>query len=105
MASKVRAVLSRMSGASDQDNQAAGVSSAVEPCAGCGEETAVGSVFFSDRHTIRHDDGRQTFLCTLCDARIRSSRRGRRLTDAEVRTIVENDTLAAFAWTSGGQGS
>lgn len=29
-----------------------------EPCASCGEETAVGSVFFSDRHAVELADGR-----------------------------------------------
>ena len=79
--------------------------SADERCIACGEKTAVGSVFFSDRHTIAHDDGSKAYLCTLCDARIRSSKRGRRLTDAEVQRIVETDSMAAIAWSSGGQGS
>jgi hypothetical protein len=69
-----------------------------EPCLGCGEETAVGSVFFSDRHTIEHTDGQRTYLCTLCDSPIRSSRKGRRLTDKEVRNIVENGSIVALGW-------
>jgi hypothetical protein len=78
-------------------------SSATEPCLGCGEETAVGSVFFSDRHTAEHSDGPRTYLCTLCDARIRSSRKGKRLTDAEVRDIVANGSMAAISWARGGR--
>jgi hypothetical protein len=74
---------------------------ASEPCASCGEETAVGSVFYSDRHLVRHADGRQTPLCTLCDARIRSSRRGARLTEDEVRNVVENGSIAMITWTGG----
>ena len=77
-------------------------SSAREPCLGCGEETAVGSVFFSDRHTVEHADGTWTYLCTLCDARIRSSRRGKRLTDEEVRDIVENGSMGAISWAGRG---
>jgi hypothetical protein len=80
------------------------VSSANEPCLACREETAVGSVFYSDRHAIAHTDGRRSYLCTLCDARIRSSKRGRRLTDEEVRNIVENGSMAAIAWSGGGWG-
>jgi hypothetical protein len=74
-----------------------------EPCIGCGEETAVGSVFFSDRCTVEHADGTRTYLCTLCDARIRASRKGVRLTDEEVRDIVENGSLAAISWAGGGR--
>ena len=87
------------------DQTSTPATSAEERCIACGEETAVGSVFFSDRHTIAHEDGAKTYLCTLCDARIRSSRRGRRLTDAEVQRIVETGSMAAIAWSSGGQGS
>jgi hypothetical protein len=78
-------------------------SSATEPCVGCGEETVVGSVFFSDRHTVEHANGAQTYLCTLCDAHIRSSRKGRRLTDEEVRSVVENGSMAAISWAGGGR--
>ena len=83
-------------------------SSAREPCLGCGEETAVGSIFFSDRHTVEHSDGTRAYLCTLCDARIRSSRKGMRLTDEEVRDIVENGSWPVERvevlrrWTEGG---
>jgi hypothetical protein len=76
---------------------------AKEPCVGCGEETAVGSIFYSDRHGIEHDGGRRSFLCALCDARVRSSRRGTALTDEEVRRMVENGSIAGIAW-SGGAG-
>jgi len=74
---------------------------AKEPCIGCGEETTVGSIFYSDRHVVDHADGRQTLLCSLCDARVRASRQGKRLTDDEVRTIVENGSIAAIAWSGG----
>jgi len=69
-----------------------------EPCSGCGEETATGSVFFSDRHAIEQADGRRAYLCALCDSRIRSSRKGRQLTDHEVRSIVENGSAIALGW-------
>ena len=76
--------------------------SAAEPCLGCGEETAVGSVFFSDRRTVEQSDGTRAYLCTLCDARIRSSRKGMRLTDEEVRDIVENGSMGAISWAGRG---
>lgn len=72
-----------------------------ELCVGCGEETAVGSIFYSDRRPIIATDGRRTYLCTLCDARIRSSGRRRRLTEAEVRNIVANGSMAFIAWSGG----
>ena len=68
-----------------------------EPCLGCGEETAVGSVFFSDRRIVERADGRM-YLCSLCDAAVRLSRRGRRLTDEEVRNLVENGSAIGTAW-------
>ena len=71
---------------------------AAEPCSGCGEETAAGSVFFSDRHAIEQADGRRAYLCALCDSRIRSSRKGRPLTAQEVRSIVENGSAIALTW-------
>ncbi len=76
--------------------------SAREPCVGCGEETAVGSVFFSDRFAVPGKDGAPSYLCSICDARVRSSRKGRRLTDEEVANAVRNGSAAAIAWSSGG---
>jgi hypothetical protein len=76
--------------------------SAAEPCLGCEEETAVGSVFFSDRRTVEQSDGTRAYLCTLCDARIRSSRKGTRLTDEEIRNVVENGSMGAISWAGRG---
>jgi len=36
----------------------------LEPCVACGEETAVGSVFYSDRHDARLPDGTPGYLCS-----------------------------------------
>jgi hypothetical protein len=75
---------------------------ALEPCAGCGEETATGSVFFSDRSLVNRSDRSTAYLCTLCDSRIRASRRGHRLSDEEVRKVVENGNAAGLLWGSQG---
>jgi hypothetical protein len=56
-----------------------------EPCLACGEETAVGSVFFSDRHVVDGADGTRAYLCSTCVARIRSAGHGDRLVG--VRTV------------------
>jgi hypothetical protein len=45
----------------------------VEPCLGCGEETAIGSVFFSDRKVIEDPDGTRSYLCSSCVGRLRSA--------------------------------
>ncbi|HEV8402808.1 MAG TPA: hypothetical protein VGQ31_07210 [Candidatus Limnocylindrales bacterium] len=75
---------------------------AKDPCAGCGEETASGSIFYSDRHLVERTDGQRSFLCSSCDSRIRATGKGRRLTDDEVRNTVENGSAAAYLWGSGG---
>ena len=43
-----------------------------EPCVSCGEETAVGSIFYSDRNKAQLPDGTSGFLCSACVQRIRS---------------------------------
>ena len=44
-----------------------------EPCVSCGEETAIGSLFYFDRHTVENPDGTRAYLCSACIARIRSA--------------------------------
>jgi hypothetical protein len=43
-----------------------------EPCLICGEETAVGSVFYSDRSDARLPDGTPGYLCSECVRNLRS---------------------------------
>jgi hypothetical protein len=43
----------------------------LEPCEACGEETAVGSVFFSDRVEGNTPEGRKYFVCSECRKRVR----------------------------------
>ncbi len=72
----------------------------LEPCAGCGEETAVGSIFFSDRRTIEHPDGSSIFLCTLCDQRIAAARHGQTLDDEDLRRLTDRGAVSAMVWGS-----
>jgi hypothetical protein len=51
---------------------------------------------------VEHSDGTRAYLCTLCDARIRSSQKGMRLTDEEVRDIVESGSMGAISWAGRG---
>jgi len=78
------------------------VSNAEEPCVGCGEETAVGSFFFSDRRDIIRSDGARVFLCSDCQARAHRARNGEALTDADLRTIAENGTMIGVGFLDGG---
>jgi CRISPR/Cas system-associated protein Cas10 (large subunit of type III CRISPR-Cas system) len=41
-----------------------------EPCVSCGEETAIGSVFFSDRREATAPDGSRYFVCSECLKRV-----------------------------------
>ncbi len=72
----------------------------VEPCAACGEETAVGSVFFSDRLNIPRDGLTDAFLCALCVAKIRAAHKGQRMTDDDVAALTRNASAAAITWWS-----
>jgi hypothetical protein len=98
----VRDLILRIQQAIGRTLDAPAVDPATEPCLGCGEPTAIGSVFYSDRHVIHRADSANAFLCSLCDARLRSSRKGSRLTDEEVRAAVENGSAGAYLWGGGG---
>jgi hypothetical protein len=50
----------------------------VEPCLSCGEETAVGSYFFSDRHRVDLEAGAKGYLCAECVRRERLTAMGPR---------------------------
>jgi hypothetical protein len=48
---------------------------AEEPCLKCGEETAVGSYHFCDRHDVHLADGTRVYLCADCIKQIRAAGR------------------------------
>ena len=72
---------------------------AKEPCAVCGEETAIGSVFYSDRFLVDGDSDPATHMCSLCLAKLRAVH-GERLTSEEVRDVVRNGSMAAISWSN-----
>jgi hypothetical protein len=74
--------------------------SAREPCASCGEETAVGSVFFSDRLKIPRQGRPDAFLCGLCEARIRASPKRPRMTGEDAASIARVGSAAAITYWS-----
>ena len=59
-----------------------------EPCVSCGEETAVGSVFFSDRREAKAPGGRTVFVCSACIKRLVPHDRQVDLTDPETLTSM-----------------
>ncbi len=71
---------------------------ATEPCVRCGEETALGSVFFSDRRTFERKKKGPAYLCSLCDAAILAARRSRRRTEDEVRRLEEMGSMPEISW-------
>jgi hypothetical protein len=73
-----------------------------EPCVVCGEETAVASVFYSDRWTVSRREGSPTYLCSLCGTRVGSAATGRRLTDDQLRNLVANGSGAGVTWVDRG---
>ena len=69
-----------------------------EPCASCAEETAVGSVLFSDRLKIHESP--DVFVCVLCETRIRASGKPLQLTAKEVASLTRNASAMAITWWS-----
>ena len=63
-------------------------------CVRCGESTAVGAPLFSDRRRV--PDG--SYLCGPCQARLAATKGRRRLTDEEVRQLVDNASMAGITW-------
>ena len=68
-------------------------STTVEPCTQCLEETAAGSVFFSDRLVVTRTDGGRSFLCSDCYTRARAAKKGEPITDADLRVIADNGLM------------
>ena len=75
-----------------------------EPCVGCGQETAIGSMFFSDRRETAISDGTRAYLCSDCQAMAHRARKGQPLTDDELRTIAKNGFVIGAGFASGGGG-
>lgn len=65
-----------------------------EPCSGCGDETGAGSILYSDRRSFDLETGGRAYLCSYCVQRASAARRGRPLTDAEARRLLDNGSMA-----------
>lgn len=66
-------------------------SDVVEPCAACGDETAVGSWLYPGRHTLVNAAGR-AFLCDECYAKSRHEGHEPHL-DQDMRVIAGNGAM------------
>ena len=72
-----------------------------EPCSSCGEETAAGSVFYSDRRVVDRADGTRTYICSLCAERLAAQHHQQRLSDDEILRLTNNWSAAVNAFTGG----
>lgn len=70
---------------------------ASEPCVACGESTAPGKPLFVGRRVVPHEAG-DSYLCALCDEQAAAARRGKKLTDDQLRRLVENGAMGAYVW-------
>jgi hypothetical protein len=62
-----------------------------DPCLICGEETAVGSVFYSDRSDAKLPDGTRGYLCSECVRNLRAKGAHRGFSE---RRSVEGSAIA-----------
>jgi hypothetical protein len=74
-----------------------------ERCAVCGDETAVGSVRFSDRVELAGPDGTTVRACGECAARVRAGKGGGRLIASDFGVFSGNAAVSgANLLTDGG---
>jgi hypothetical protein len=71
------------------------MSIAKEPCARCGQETAAGSAFYSDRRLVRARGGQQRIECSQCSERPRRSGKG--LTKEQAEQVAKNGSMAMIS--------
>jgi hypothetical protein len=81
---------------------AGAVSAADEPCISCGEPTAAGTYFFSDRRDVLLADGTKIFLCADCQSQTHRARKGEPLSDEDIRIIAGNGGLIGVGLLGGG---
>jgi protein-arginine kinase activator protein McsA len=80
----------------DSAAQTAG-SRTAELCETCGEDTATGTVLYSDRRVLNGKNGR-TYVCAMCVQRMNAARHGAQLTDEELRRAINTAGIVGQAW-------
>jgi hypothetical protein len=88
---------------SGHDTAVAEVATTNEPCAACGDETAVGSFLFPERHEAARPEGGKVFFCDECYARLRAVQGGRvKPTEEDLRVIAGNGGMIGIGFLGGG---
>jgi hypothetical protein len=67
-----------------------------EPCVVCGEETGIGSPYYSSRRAVV-SKGAEAFLCSDCEARSHPGRR-HELTDEQRRKLDESALMFGLGY-------
>jgi hypothetical protein len=105
MVDVLHSLVDRMSGRISYGNggksRVAPAPGAKEPCAFCGEETAVGTVRFSDRLRITRADKPIVFVCGECDSEIRAAHKPEQWQSEDVDSFTRNASAAAITWWQG----
>ncbi len=75
----------------------------MEPCVGCGRETAAGTPQFVDRRLVARTPS-PSYLCVECSSTSEAEREDRQ-SEADLRRAVDNAVAAGIRWGgSGGPG-
>ena len=72
-----------------------------EPCLACGDETAVGSPLFPERHDFDLEDGSRAHLCGECYAKARAAKGGQDLTTKDINSIANNGLMIGAGFFTG----
>ena len=60
-----------------------------ESCVSCGEDTAAGSLFYSDRRVLDAESSSPRYLCSLCAEAVAHGRKNVQMTEKEHRALHE----------------
>jgi hypothetical protein len=60
-----------------------------ESCVSCGEETAAGTLFYSDRQVLDADGPAPRYLCSLCAQSVAHGRKNVPMTEKERHALHE----------------
>jgi hypothetical protein len=72
-----------------------------EPCVSCGQDTAAGSLFYSDRRVLDPDGPARRYLCSSCAQAVAHGRKHISMTDKE-RHALEQGASAFGVFAPGG---
>lgn len=97
-----RHLIARLRRVPDREDADAVAPGVAQPCVGCGEETAAGSVFYWDRLSIARPDGSEAYLCSACHAKARAAKRGGPLTSAGLEVIAGNGLMIGVGFLGSG---